>query len=249
MYFLRWGLCWGGGRMANNGIIPAFQNGGSSSEADIASVSNNYEELFFRLKDWADKYFKDNGSRTSETQKANLYIILKDPEQDLYIMSKHGTTCPFCAPREGRVYSRSGKDPCFPPLALAFEKINPNGPDVLWNTYLINHPNTLHTLCPWTAAGRTTEEIERIRRFSSLNTNPLSFDPRTPKQIELYKKKIKSRKKWLKSYKLFEMCSSIGIEKFPKTFQTFEKHKRANSEKYQEWMRQYSVIRKHREGG
>ena len=206
-------------------------------------MGREYDVLFLRMKEWADKYFIDNGSRTSERQKANLHIILKDPDQDLYVMSKQGTTCPFCAPREGRVYSRSGNDPVFPPLALAFQKIDKDGPNVLWNTYLVNHPNTLHTLCAWSKIGRTEEEIAEAKRFSSLTTNPLEFDPRTQKQITFYKRKLTARKKWLRSYKLFENCSRLGIEKFPKTFQTFEKHKKANDAKYKAWMDEYSRIK------
>ena len=202
----------------------------------------NYEELVFQLKDWVGKYFIDNGSRTSEQQKAILHLLLNNPKQDLYKLSAHGVTCSFCAPREGRVYSRSGNDPDFPPLALAFQKIDKNGPDVLWNTYLVTHPNTLHILIPWTPAGRTEQEIMEIKRFSSLKTNPLSHDPRTEQQKELYRKKQVGRKKWLRSYHLFESCSKLGIEKFPKTYQTFEKHKLSNSTKYQVWMRQYSIL-------
>ena len=157
-------------------------------------------------------------------------------------MSAHGTTCAFCASREGRVYSRSGKDPDFPPLALAFQKIDKNGPDVLWNTYLIPHPNCIHSLIVWTAMGRSDAEIKEIKCFSNIKSNPLSRDPRTPKQKEVYERKAIARKRWLRDYKLFEKCSACGIEKFPKTFQTFQKHKNANSEKYQEWMRQYSII-------
>lgn len=206
------------------------------------SMENDFDDLFFKMKEWADLFFVDNGSRTSERQKATLKIILQDPEQDLYKLSSHGTTCAFCAPREGRVYSRSGSDPVFPSLALAFQKIDKNGPDVLWNTYLVTHPNTLHILMPWTYAGRTEREIEDIKRFSSIVTNPLSSDPRTKEQISQYKRKIIGREKWLRTYKLFERCKALDIEKFPKTFQTFEKHKRANSEKYQEWMRQYNTL-------
>lgn len=205
-------------------------------------MSEDFDFLFLKMKDWANKYFVDNGSRTSQRQRETLYIILRDPGQDLYKLSQHGTTCDFCAPREGRVYSRSGKDLVFPPLALAFQKIDKEGPDVLWNTYLVTHPNTFHTISPWTPAGRSEKEIEEIKMFSSLNTNPLSFDPRTKEQKERYRRKIIGRKKWLRRYHLFERCSQMGIEKFPKTYQTFEKHALANSEKYQKWMQQYSIL-------
>lgn len=207
------------------------------------SGKSDYDILADKMKKWRKRYWVDNGSRTSERQKGMLNLILKNPNYDLYKMGSHGTTCAFCAAREGRVYSRSGKDPDFPPLALAFQKIDKNGPDVLWNTYLVPHPNCIHSFVVWTPMGRSDSKIKEIKRFSSIELNPLSRDPRTPKQKEAYERKEKSRKKWLAEYKLFEDCSNLGVEKFPKTFQTFQKHKVTNSEKYQEWMRQYSILR------
>ena len=52
----------------------------------------------------------------------------------LYQISAHGTTCRLCAGLEGRVYSKSGTDPDFPPLAAAFGKMDKNGPDDLSNS-------------------------------------------------------------------------------------------------------------------
>lgn len=207
------------------------------------SEKNDYELFVEKMKIWEKRYLIDNGSRTSERQKATLQILLMDPTHDLYRLSSIGTGCPFCAPREGRVYSRSGKDPDFPPLAVAFQKIDKDGPDVLWNTYLVTHPNTVHSICSWTPATRTDEEIAEIKRFSNLMTNPLTNDPRTAKVIQATRNKETGRKKWLRSYKLFESCCALELDKFPKTFQTFQKHKLENSEKYQAWMRQYSIIK------
>lgn len=64
----------------------------------------------------------------------------------------------------------------------------------------------------------------------------LGFLPGTPESV------IEARRNWLSRYDLFFKMSYAGIEKFPKTYQTFEKHALANSEKYQEWMRQYSIL-------
>lgn len=203
----------------------------------------DFDDLVSHMKQWKKKYLVDNGSRTSERQKAILDLILRTPTQDLYKLVSHRGSCAFCAPRQGRVYSRSGKDPVFPPLALAFHKIDPDGPDVLWNTHLIPHPNCLCSLVAWTSAGRTPEELEEIRRFSNLKTNPLTHDPQTPEEIQAYKQKQKYRKKLLRDIRLFQNCVACGIDKFPKTFPTFEKHKQTNSEKYQEWMRQYGKLK------
>lgn len=55
--------------------------------------------------------------RTTTRQAEVLSVLTRDPEHDLYKISSHNTTCKLCAPLEGRVYSRSGTDPDFPPLA------------------------------------------------------------------------------------------------------------------------------------
>lgn len=41
----------------------------------------------------------------------------------------------------------------------------------------------------------------------------------------------------------YDKMKAAGIEGFPKTFQTFEKHKKANSEKYKAWIDEYSRIK------
>lgn len=82
-------------------------------------------------------------SRTTSRQAEVLAVLTTDPEQDLYKISSHKTTCALCAPYEGRVYSKSGTDPDFPPLSAAFGKVDANGPDSLANSWLNIHPNCL----------------------------------------------------------------------------------------------------------
>ena len=127
--------------------------------------------------------------RTTTRQAEVLSVLTRDPEQDLYKISSHNTTCKLCAPLEGRVYSRSGTDPDFPPLAAAFGKVDKAGPDTLANSWLNIHPNCLHVLIAWTPAGRSEEELRKIKEFSSFRTNPPDRDPRTEKQIEAYRLK------------------------------------------------------------
>lgn len=178
-------------------------------------------------------------TRTTSRQAEIAAVLSADPEQDLYKISSHGTTCAICAPYEGRVYSRSGTDPDFPALADAFGKIDPNGPDNLANTYLNIHPNCLHVLLPWTTAGRTPEEIQKIKDFSNPQKNPYSVDPRSQKQIEAYRKKETARRHWLERYRQWERYRMTLGDKVPKTYQTFERHKLANDDKYREWERLY----------
>ena len=178
-------------------------------------------------------------TRTTSRQAEIAAVLTADPEHDLYKISSHNTTCKICAPFEGRVYSRSGTDPDFPPLALAFGKIDRGGPDTLANTWLNIHPNCLHVLIPWTPAGRTAEEIQEIKDFSNPKKNPFTLDPRSQKEREAYRKKEKAREEWLRMYRQWERYRMTLGDKVPKTYQTFEKHKMADDDKYHSWERLY----------
>ena len=94
-------------------------------------------------RNWSLHTYCSMVSRTTSRQAEVMAVLTADPEQDLYRISSHGTTCAICAPLEGRVYSKSGTDPDFPPLSLAFGKQDPAGPDTLANTWLNIHPNCL----------------------------------------------------------------------------------------------------------
>ena len=195
-------------------------------------------------RDWSLHTYCTMASRTTSRQAEVLAVLTADQEHDLYMISSHGTTCALCAPYEGRVYSRSGTDPDFPPLAAAFGKIDPAGPDTLANTWLNIHPNCLHVLVPWTTAGRTPEEIQKIKDFSNPRKNPFSVDPRSEKQIKAYRTKEAARRRWLANYRQWERYRETLGDKVPKTYQTFEKHKKADDEKYKNWQRLYREANK-----
>lgn len=190
-------------------------------------------------RDWSLHTYCTMVSRTTSRQAEVLAVLTADQEHDLYMISSHGTTCALCAPYEGRVYSRSGTDPDFPPLAAAFGKMDPAGPDTLANTWLNIHPNCLHVLVPWTTAGRTPEEIQKNKDFSNPRKNPFSVDPRSEKQIKAYRIKEAARRRWLANYRQWERYRETLGDKVPKTYQTFERHKRADDDKYQEWQKLY----------
>lgn len=178
-------------------------------------------------------------SRTTSRQAEVLAVLTADPEQDLYQISSHNTTCGLCAPYEGRVYSKSGRNPDYPPLAAAFGKQDPAGPDTLANTWLNLHPNCLHSILPYSEAGRSEEEIQKIRDFSNPRKNPFTRDPRTEKQIEAYRNKEKARDNWLRNYRQWESYRMTVGDPVPKTFATWQKHKAADDEKYKNWQRLY----------
>jgi len=195
--------------------------------------------------------------RTTSRQAEVLAVLTADEGQDLYKISAHGTTCKLCAPLEGRVYSRSGTDPDFPPLAAAFGKVDKNGPDTLANSWLNIHPNCLHVLIAWTPAGRSEEELEKIKEFSSFKTNPPDRDPRTEKQIEACRLKERGRAKWLADYRQWEQYRLTIPEDTPRTFAAFQRHKQADDDKYKVWeksyrevkqLEKYSQVRYHEDG-
>lgn len=190
-------------------------------------------------RNWSLHTYCSMVARTTSRQAEILSVLTTDPAHDLYKISSHGTTCGLCAPYEGRVYSKSGTNPDYPPLAAAFGKQDPAGPDTLANTWLNIHPSCLHALYPYTEAGRTEEEIQRIKDFSNPKKNPFTRDPRTEKQIKAYRNKEKARAQWLRNYRQWEDYRMTLGDKVPKTYQTFEKHKKADDEKYKNWQRLY----------
>ena len=190
-------------------------------------------------RDWSLHTYCSMVTRTTSRQAEVLSVLSADPEQDLFKVNSTSTACPLCAPYEGRVYSKSGTSPDFPPLASAFGKVDAAGPDTLANTYLNIHPNCLHSLSPWTPAGRSEEEIQKIKDFSNPKTNPFTRDPRTEKQIKAYRKKEQARTEWLANYRQWERYRMTLGDKVPKTYQTFEKHKRADDDKWKTWQKLY----------
>lgn len=177
--------------------------------------------------------------RTTSRQAEVLSVLTQDPEHDLYQISRHGATCKLCAPLEGRVYSKSGRDPDFPPLSAAFGKMDPSGPDDLSNSWLNIHPNCLHQIIRWTPMGRSGEELQKIKDFSSFEKNPVTRDPRTKKQIEAYRKKEAARARFLRDYKQWEKYRETLGDQIPRRFQTFQRHKAAGDEKYLGWKEIY----------
>lgn len=190
-------------------------------------------------RDWSLHTYCSMVTRTTSRQAEVLSVLSADPEQDLYKIGSTSTACKLCAPYEGRVYSKSGTNPDFPPLASAFGKVDVAGPDTLANTWLNIHPNCLHSLSPWTPAGRSEEELQKIKDFSNPKTNPFTRDPRTEKQIKAYRKKEQARTEWLANYRQWERYRMTLGDKVPKTYATFEMHKRANDDKFKAWEKLY----------
>lgn len=218
------------GRGANitvPGFVEALRREGITAFVDSAG------------RNWSLHTYCSMVTRTTSRQAEVMAVLTADPKQDLYQISRHGTTCGLCAPYEGRVYSKGGNDPDFPPLADAFGKVDPDGPNSLTNTYLNIHPNCLHVLIPWTPMGRTPEEIQKIRDFSNPARNPYNVDPRTEKQIQAYRNKEAARRRWLADYRQWERYRMTLGDSVPRTFKTWQAHKTAGDAKYKEWQSLY----------
>lgn len=182
-------------------------------------------------------------SRTTMKQANTLALLTRDPKQDLFQIMATGSPCPLCAPYEGRVYSKSGTSTFYPPLADAFGKIDKDGANTLENTYLNIHPNCRHTLMPFFEETKTAAELEKIRKFSNPMSNPYSVDPRTKKQIELYRRQQATRRRYLADLKQWERYRETLGDKVPKTPETFMRHKAAGDEKYLAWEKAYKEAR------
>lgn len=185
-------------------------------------------------REWSLESYCSMATRTTGRQ-AQVAAALTADDWDLWEIVKIGSTCPLCSAYEGRVYSKSGTDPDYPPLAMAFGKIDPAGSNDLSNTWLNLHPNCLHSLIRYTTAGKSEKQIERMKEFSSFEKRPADVDYRSKKQIEAYRNKEAERARYRADVKQFEKYKAAGVEGMPVRFETFEKHKRAGDDVYKGW--------------
>ena len=192
-------------------------------------------------RQWSLSDYCTMATRTTARQ-ASVAANLTRNDHDLWQISKIGSTCPVCAVYEGRVYSKSGTNPDYPPLAAAFGKIDPAGPDDLTNTYLNIHPNCLHSLMKYTTIGKTDEQIQKDKDFSSFEKNPITHDPRTKKQIKAYREKEKNRRRYIDDYKQWRKYKAAFGKNIP-DFETFRAHKLKDDDKYKEWLHNFRSFR------
>lgn len=183
---------------------------------------------------WNLQDYCNMATRTTARQAEVAAILTADPNHDLYRIVKIGSTCPICAPLEGRVYSRSGTNPDYPSLARAFGKIDPAGGDDLSNTYLNIHPNCLHSLVKYTTMGKTEKQIQKDKDFSSFDKNPVTVDPRTKKQIAAYKEKVRNRQRLLRDYEQHREYRKVLGNEVPKDIDGFRDMKYNNVQKWKE---------------
>ena len=122
-------------------------------------------------------------------------------------------------------------NPDYPPLSLAFGKVDPDGADDLTNTYLNIHPNCLHSLVKYTTIGKTEKQIQKDKDFSNPEKNPIDRDPRTKKQIKAYREKERNRQRLLRDMRQHKEYRAVLGEEVPKDFAKFQKMKYTEGEK------------------
>lgn len=180
---------------------------------------------------WSLRAYGNMAVRTTARQ-AEVAALLTADDHDLWQILKIGSTCPVCAPLEGRVYSKSGTNPDYPPLSMAFGKVDPAGGDNLANTWLNIHPNCLHMLTKYTTVGKTEKQIRRDRDFSDPEKNPVTKDPRSKKQIAAYREKERNRRRLLADMKQHKEYRAVLGREVPKDFAKFREMKYNGSGKW-----------------
>lgn len=182
-------------------------------------------------RQWSLQAYGNMAVRTTARQ-AQVAALLTADDHDLWQIVRIGSTCPVCAALEGRVYSKSGTDPDYPPLSLAFGKVDPDGPDDLANTYLNIHPNCMHSFIRYTTIGKTERQIQKDKDFSDPEKNPLDRDPRTKKQIKAYREKERARQQYLRDVRQHREYRAVLGKDVPKDFAKFQEMKYNDPERW-----------------
>ena len=223
----------------------------NSSQAMVQEIQNKGITAFVDKagRKWSLQSYGNMAVRTTARQ-AQVAALLTADDYDLWQIVKVGSTCKVCAALEGRVYSKSGMNPDYPPLSLAFGKVDPDGADDLTNTYLNIHPNCLHSLVKYTTIGKTEKQIQKDKDFSNPEKNPIDRDPRTKKQIKAYREKERNRRRLLADMRQHkEYREALGNE-IPNDFAKFQEMKYNDRERWdyvkglKEYLRKYPTSSK-----
>lgn len=190
---------------------------------------------------WSLQDYCNMAARTTARQ-AQVAALLTADDHDLWQIVKVGSTCKVCAALEGRVYSKSGTNPDYPPLTLAFGKVDPSGADDLNNTYLNIHPNCLHSLVKYTTIGKTEKQVQKDKDFSDPEKNPVNRDPRTKKQIAAYREKERNRRRLLTDMRQHREYRSLLGNEIPKDFAKFREMKYTDDKRWQELKQEHRIV-------
>jgi len=154
-------------------------------------------------------------ARTTTREATNQGTIqeLNDNGYDLVKMSTTFSTCPICAPLEGRVYSVSGNNKKYPALSNAFS-----------DGYHTIHPNCTHVLEPY------FEEFDDDHEKTLKESNrPFEIDPKKQRSVDNYYKEQKKKQQRWRDRKAYEKMRLADPDNAPKTFSAFRSKKRAGT--------------------
>jgi proteasome lid subunit RPN8/RPN11 len=93
-----------------------------------------------------------------------------------------------------------------------------------------------------TTIGKTDEQIQKDKDFSSFEKNPITHDPRTKKQIKAYREKEKNRRRYIDDYKQWRKYKAAFGDDIP-DFERFRAHKLKDDDKYKEWLHDFRSFR------
>jgi hypothetical protein len=144
---------------------------------------------------------------------------------DLVKILENNSSCPICAPLEGRVYSRTGKDKRFPLLDVAYSGDN-----------LLIHPYCKHVLAIY-----VPELADNLKKDIEFSNRPFEIDPRTKKKIDLYNKIQAGKRELREDRKQFEKFKLALGKDSPKTFAAFRNIKKNFPDKFEEYLEDYKL--------
>jgi len=166
-------------------------------------------------------------SSTREATNRGTINQLVESDRDLVKMSNHSSSCPICAPLEGRVYSISGKDKRFPPLDRAYT-----------GTHANIHPNCRHVLTPY------IEQYNDVEKDIAFSNRSFKTDPRSKAEQDRYNKEQAKKTKLRNDKAQWERYKLTLPDDTPKTLTGFRRMKRANSERYKQLQKDYRSLRR-----
>lgn len=190
---------------------------------------------------WSLNNYCNMAVRTTAKQSSNLGELFDDPEHDLYMVVDQHSTCPICSKFEGRVYSRSGTNPYYPPLSTAFGKINKLSGNDLSNTYLNIHPNCRHTLVKYIERAHSPKEIEKMRKVSN---ESFEVDRRTKAEVDAYKERERIKALEQESIRRYRQFMQYIPVKELGAWPTFHKHYVSKDDRYLELEKRYEEAKK-----
>jgi hypothetical protein len=173
-----------------------------------------------RAEDYAQLVARTKVREAHTNGSINRYV---ENGQDLVSIPAHHPTCGVCAPKQGKVYSISGKDERFPALATI-----KGGPPF--------HPNCTHTLKPFVERLKEADEIRSAMKES--NTS-VFLDNRTKKQISAYEElQDKNRQRTQIRNQFYRYQARLG-DKAPNSLAEFVRVKRKGGERWTELQNLY----------